>query len=364
MVITLVVIACVLLTGLAEWLHHRRIAKVAFMAFGAEARPRRWAQAAPFIRLAGIGLLCWGLLTLLKVDGSYQRRPDSTPGNQHLVIALDVSPSMHIPDSGPTGKLARSSRAAEVLSSLLDRLDTTKIRISIVAFYTTAKPVIIEARDMAVVNNVIRDLPLEYAFKDGLTDMYAGVREAVRLARGWQPGSTTLVVVSDGDTLPEAKLEDMPASIGDAIVLGVGNPYSGTSIADHSSRQDAPALKSLAARLRGQYHDANAQHLPSGVLTGLRMVSRQDGRALPLRTLALASTAIGSVLLALLWPVLGRFGAPAATAAAEYAVRGLAEPISDEPVGPRAPGRGTSRTTMSGPMAARRAQTVGAGEEP
>ncbi|MGQ0627966.1 MAG: vWA domain-containing protein [Phycisphaerales bacterium] len=304
--ILIAALAVALIVLFAEWLHASRIMRVARLAFGAAGQPA-WTKALAPARVVGSGLVVWSLLTLLSIDGAAGELKKSALPDRHLILALDVSPSMYLADSGAEGKNPRRERAAEVMESILDRLDLSRTKVSVVAFYSTAKPVVIDTFDLNVVKNVIRGLPLEQAFKAGQTDMYSGVREAIKIAERWEPGSTTLVVLSDGDTLPEQLLPALPPSIGDALVIGIGNPFRGSDIAGRSSRQDAPSLKHLAARLRGEYHDGNALHLPTAVLRSLNMVTLRRSETPALRTLALIALALGATLLALISPALAFF---------------------------------------------------------
>lgn len=309
MVNILIGIAACLLALAGEWVHSRRVARVATLAFGRSGGPRGWVSGVPFARAAAVGVLAWGLLTLLALDGAptdlAHRRAEPT---RHLLIALDVSPSMYIEDSGPAGETARGRRAYDVLESVLQRLDVSHTRVSIVAFYSTAKPVVVDTEDLNVVENILRDLPLEHAFKEGQTNMYEGVRAAAELAGTWAPGSATLIVVSDGDTLPESGLPRMPSSVTDTIVLGVGNPYRGTTIAGRTSRQDAASLKRLAVRLGGLYHDGNANHLPSAVIDRLRMLTLEADHKTELRTIAVVATGTAAAVLGVISPSLALAG--------------------------------------------------------
>lgn len=309
MVSILVAIGVALAALAAEWLHARRIARVRTLAFGRLGEPRTWIASLPFVRAGAMGLLAWAVLTLLAIDGAPSDRAqrDKQPV-RHLLIALDVSPSMYLPDAGPEGGLPRGRRAYDVLESVLHRLDVSHTRVSVVAFYTTAKPVVVDTDDINVVENIIRDLPLEHAFKEGQTNMYEGVRAAAALAETWPPASATLIVVSDGDTLTEAGLPTMPQSITDTIVLGVGNPYRGSQIAGRTSRQDAASLKRLALRLGGVYHDGNAHHLPTAVLDRLRMLTLESERQTELRTIALVATGLSTAAIASISPALALAG--------------------------------------------------------
>lgn len=290
------------IAALAEWLHARRCRRVLRLAFGPAGAPRPWVSAVPFARVAAFGGLAWGLVTLLLLAPA-AIRPVKIPegGYRHLVIALDVSPSMQLADAGPDRKQRRAQRASEVLMSILSRIALDQVRISVVAFYNGAKPVVVDTYDLEVVRNIIHDLPLDYAFEIGKTKLLDGVREAANLARPWQPGSTTLMIVSDGDTVPDSGMPELPASIAQVIVIGVGDAAAGTYIDGHQSRQDAVTLRQLAQRLRGTYRDANARHLASVELASLsRLLPLRDATKKGRREAALAAVGGSAAMLAIL----------------------------------------------------------------
>ena len=311
-----------LLAAAAEWLHIRRVRPVRYMLFGRKGKPAAWVKAAPLVRVAACGLLAFGITTLLKVDGRKGADAGLTrkDPDQHLIIALDVSPSMQIKDAGPDGKTPRNTRASDVMRSVLNRLDTNRVRVSIVAFYSSAKTVVIDTADMNVVQNILADLPMSHAFSPGKTNMYSGVREAIKLAKPFAAGSSTLIVISDGDTLPDSELEAMPPSIADVMILGVGDPFRASPVADTASRQDTASLKQLAARLRGTYFDGNVGHLPSGILGELAMLSQEPPGGVGQRTLGLMAVGFGGSMLAVLWPALAWYGMPRAVRKAARAV--------------------------------------------
>jgi len=289
-----------LLAALAEWLHARRCRRVARLAFGPEAQPHEWTRFAPVLRIVACGALTWGFITLLLV-GPYAARSDLIPegGYRHLILALDVSPSMQLSDAGPEGKQTRARRAGDVLMSLLNRIVTDQVRISIVAFYTDAKRVVVDTFDMEVVKNALDDLPLDLAFDVGKTKLLDGVRESAELAKPWQPGSTTLVVVSDGDTIPDTGMPQLPRSIERTLIVGVGDVRAGRYIDGHQSRQDVSTLRQLAGRLRGDYFDANEKHLPSAQLaTVSKALPLRDTHERGRRELALAAVGLGGFVLA------------------------------------------------------------------
>lgn len=292
----------------AEWLHARRLRRMGALAF-AGLGARRWTKAAPLLRVLGAGALCWGGLTLLSVDGvSQAEREDARKITQHVLVVLDASPSMMLSDAGPTGRQRRGERAAELVESVFSRLDMQTTRVSVIAFYTDAKPVVVDTSDLTVVSNILRDLPLTHAFKAGPTNMYAGVREAARIAKDWPLRSTMMIVVSDGDTIPDALPPGLPPSIADVMILGVGPTNRTTPIAGHASRQDAASLRNLATRLRGNYHDGNGRHIPSATLSSLRMLDRRATGGAHRRLWGLIATGAGASIIALLPLSLALFG--------------------------------------------------------
>jgi hypothetical protein len=168
-------------------------------------------------------------------------------------------------------------------------------------------------------------LPLYTAFKAGETDLQAGLEAAFEMAKGWARRSTTLVVITDGDLSKPVQPPARPASIADAIVIGVGDPNRATMLAGHASRQDAWTLKSLAGKLDGVYHDGNTRHLPREMLDRLTMIAPRVGDAIGLREAALVALGTGCALLGLVGPLLLLFGAPRSY------LRAVTEPAREEP---------------------------------
>ena len=129
---------------------------------------------------------------------------ETIPDNQrrHILIVLDVSPSMRLKDAGPNADQSRLKRAADVMESFFQRIPIEIYLMSVVACYNGAKPVVVDTKDLEVVRNIFGDLPLQYAFPAGKTDLFSGLAEAVKIAQPWQPKSTLLLLLSDGDTVP------------------------------------------------------------------------------------------------------------------------------------------------------------------
>ncbi len=310
MVIALIIAAaCVGLAVLGEWLHGRRVRRVARLAFGPTGRPSAWARSAPAVRVAGVGLAAWGAVVLALYDPTGSDQEPSEKASRHLLIALDVSPSMLLEDAGPDiEKVSRSAWAGKVVQGILDRLDMKETRITVVVFYTRAIVALQETTDKNVISNMFDGLRLHVAFEGGATNLASGVREAVKVARPWPRRSATLVVVSDGDSKGILGDMNLPPSISDSIVIGVGDPHKATVISGHSSKQESASLKQLAAKLRGTYHDGNQRHLPSEVLRKLSMITPDSGVGIGLREAALIAVGTGSGALALLNPMLMAFG--------------------------------------------------------
>ena len=298
------------LVVLAELLHAVRIRRVARLAFGPSRRPAAWVALVPLVRAAAAGALVYGLTTLLtlppkihRVASLEEREP------RHLLLILDVSPSMRLVDAGPDGVQSRRQRAADLLKSFFDRVAMEAYKVSVVAAYNGAKPVVIDTRDFEVVENVLRDLPMEFAFTSGKTRLFAGLEEAAKIARPWNPRSTIVVLVSDGDTVPAQGMPRMPASVQDVLIVGVGDTRTGKFIDGRHSRQDASTLRQIAVRLRGTYHDGNDKHIPTDVLRRLTGVPGESlWQKLSKREYALIATGLGGLLLALVPWLLHVFG--------------------------------------------------------
>ena len=231
---------------------------------------------------------------------------------------------MNIADAGPgVEKEMRGVWGGKVLRGILDRLDMKDTRVSMVAFYTKAVPMLQDSTDKNVLANLMDGLPLYTAFKPGETDLNAGLTAAFEMAKGWARRSTTLVVISDGDLSKPVNPPARPASIADTIVIGVGDPNRATMLAGHASRQDAWTLKSLAGKLDGYYHDGNTRHLPREMIEKLTMIAPRVSDAIGLREAGLLSLGVGCALVGLAGPLLILFGAPRAY------LRAIATPESE-----------------------------------
>ncbi len=305
----LAALAAVLLAGAGEWLHARRVRRVARLAFGDGGRPAVWAAGAPLVRVVGLGLVVFGAAVLAGLDPVGGDQTPSPRASKQVLIALDVSPSMRIKDAGPNAeKMSRTVWAGNVVQGVLDRLDMKDTRITLVAFYTKAVTVLQDTTDKNVISNMFDGLPLYVAFEPGPTDLVSGVTAALNVAKPWARDSATLIVISDGDAKSAMGSVRVPPAIADSVVIGVGDPNRASVVSGHSSKQEATSLRALAARLGGVYHDGNTRHLPSDVLRKLAMISPSVGAGIGLRDAALAAVGAGCAMTALIGPALMAMG--------------------------------------------------------
>jgi Ca-activated chloride channel family protein len=309
----LAALAAFVLTGLAEALHGLRVRRLARLVFGPRERPALWARGAGLLRALAAAALAWGLITLVLVEPKKHAGSDEVvlrDGDyKHVLLVLDVSPSMRLVDAGPGALQSRMQRARDVMESFFKRVPLEQYRISVVAVYNGAKPVVIDTTDVEVVRNILGDLPMHFAFRSGKTQLFEGLEEAVEIARPWNPRSTTLIVVSDGDTVPARGMPKMPASVSGVLVVGVGDPVTGKFIDGGQSRQNVSALRQIATRLGGTFHNGNERHLSSTLIGDL---TRSEGQSpldrLSRREYALLASAVGASVLAFLPLLLSVFG--------------------------------------------------------
>jgi Ca-activated chloride channel family protein len=300
----------VALTFVGELLHARRVGRVAALVFGPAGRPAPIALAAPLLRPVAVGLLAWGLVTLLQLPPKVHRGGEIPPEEwRHLILVHDVSPSMLLKDAGANGDQTRAARARELVDSLFERVPLGKFKVTVIATYNGAKPVVEDTTDLEVVRHVMTEVDLRFAFKAGSTKLFDGIAEAARIAKPWRPGSALMVIVSDGDTVPATGMPELPPAIGGTLVIGVGDHLAGKFIAGHQSRQDESTLRQVATRLGGEFHNGNKRHVPSDVLAAAAADSRKPLlERLTLREYALIAICAASALLAALPLLLAAFG--------------------------------------------------------
>jgi hypothetical protein len=216
---------------------------------------------------------------------------------------------MNITDAGEKRDKRRRDRILEVADGICSRIALGRTRFSVVAFFTSARPVVVDTMDVAVVRNMLDSLPLIWSFAPGETQLLEGVRAAGELARNWPPESTTLLICTDGDTADFNRIPQLPRSIHKVDILAVGDPLVGTTINHHDSRQQAGILRRLAAELHGSYYDVNTRHVPTSALTELAHVPPQPAKlGLGMKDIALILVAVGALILILIPMALEYFG--------------------------------------------------------
>jgi Ca-activated chloride channel family protein len=294
----IVAFVVLVLLALAEWLHARRVRNIAALAFGHTRSPRTWTHAAPALRVLAGMLMAWSLTTLYFEKPKTFKAKEAAPNQQkHVIIVLDVSPSMKLEDAGTDGKMKRSKRASELMHSFFQRVPMEMVKLSLVATYTEAKPVVVDTRDVGVIQNIMDGLPLSHAFPSGKTNLFSGIQEAARIATPWERDSTTVLVLSDGDSIPPTGMPRMPISIKDVVLAGVGDSRAGKFINGHQSRQEAASLQQIAVRLRGTYHDGNSHQLPTDLLRKITALPEAGiFEKLSRREYALAALVTGAVI--------------------------------------------------------------------
>ncbi len=302
-----ITIAVIIVAAGAELLHMRRVKNLSRLAFGRSGRPAFWARTTPALRVVCIGLICWGLISLLLIKPKTHNESQVNESKQrHLVILLDVSPSMRLQDAGKTKDMSRMKRAREVVESLFDRVPVQQYKLSVIAFFNDAIPVVMDTNDLEVVKNTLNDLPMHYAFtgNNRKTDMFKALKKAAELTKTWQPKSTILLIISDGDTVPASGMPKLPISIADTLIVGIGDAVTGKFIEGRNSRQDVSTLRQVASRLNGEFHNGNEKHIASSVIQKItRETTKRRWEDLGRREYALLAITIGSGLLAI-WPLL------------------------------------------------------------
>lgn len=299
------------LAAIGEWLHARRVARLSALAFGFSGRPRFWTRGVPVIRVLALAGVAWSLVTLLAYNNRSRDRDRSAMATRHLMVLLDVSPSMLLADAGDGGAETRNARAYKVLKSVLDRVPGDNVRFTAAGFYTEARLMVKECKDRELILHLTGGTPFHITYKPGKTDVLKSLNDAGVFMKDWNRKSTTLLVISDGDSVPPTGLKPMPSSVAEVIFAGVGDPGRGTFIDGHLSRQDTANLSQLSRRLGGKFYDCNNRHLPS---EALQKLNSEDPGAAKWRTdrrlAALIILAASATVLCLLPLFLEGFGSP------------------------------------------------------
>ena len=307
----LICVAVALIAVLAEAWHLKRIKRIKQLAFGPNGRAAAWTWLAPIFRVLGISLACWGFLSLwLVVEARVHTSGLLDESDyRHLVLVVDVSPSMQVEDAGLDGKRTRRQRASDLVESLFGRIPMRQFKVTFIAVYTDAKPLVEDSKDHEVVRHIIEKMPMWHAFKSGKTNLMSGIRLAAKMAKPWNPKSTHVLVLTDGDTVPASGMPKLPPSVDQFLIVGVGNPNSGTFIHDHQSRQDVNTLRQIANRLRGSFHNGNEKNLTSQMVSQFAEARDTDKvKTWTRREWSLMACLVGSSILALIPILLHYFG--------------------------------------------------------
>ena len=293
-----------------EWLHSRRTRKIAQLVFGPSRKPALWARSTPILRCIAMAAATWGLLTLMNITPKvYKAKTVQETEIQHIVIVLDVSPSMKLEDAGSNGSISRRRQAFNLMESFFKRVPMDQMRLSLIAVYNGAKPVVVDTRDADVVRNFLDGVDMYTAFESGKTHLFDGLQLAAELSRPWRRDSTTIILLSDGDTVPAKGMPQMPKAVKNTLVVGIGNPVTGTFLDGKNSKQDSSTLRQIALRLGGQYHNGNEKNIPGETINNLTAVEQESPfKRLGRREYALATLTISSIILALLPVMLVQFG--------------------------------------------------------
>ena len=307
----LIVAGIALVAVIAEAIHWRRINRIRRLAFGPKERPAVWVYMTPFLRVLALSVASWGFLSLLLVVEARVHNTGEIPEEdyKHMVLVVDVSPSMHLEDAGTDGKRTRRQRASDVLESLFNRIPMRQFKVTVIAVYSDAKILLEDSKDHEVVRHIMEKMPMWHAYKPGKTKLMDGINEAARVAKPWNPGSTYVLMLTDGDTVPTTGMPKMPASVSEFLIVGVGNSSTGTFIDGHQSRQDMNTLRQIANRLRGTYHNGNQKHLTSQIVSQFTRVDEDDRKnRWTRREWALLAVIVGSALFSILPLFLHYFG--------------------------------------------------------
>jgi len=294
----------------AELLHSLRVRRLAPLAFGPSGKPAFWTVVASPLRVLALAVLAWGLVTLLGTPAKVRKAQNVGEQDlRHIVLVLDVSPSMKIEDAGSGKTESRARRAYVLMESFFKRIVMDQFRLSLIAVYSDAKPVVVGTKDAEVVHNFLDGLDMYQAFKPGKTKLFEGLSEAFKVAAPWRARSTTVILLTDGDTVPATGMPEKSRSVDGVLVVGIGDPKISSFIDGRQSKQDASTLRQIALRLGGTYHDGNDKHLPTDLVNRLTStVPESPFRQLTRREYALIACVLGTSILAFLPFALHRAG--------------------------------------------------------
>lgn len=307
----LLTLVVALIAVVAEYVHARRIGRVKRLVFGPAAKPAAWVSTASLMRVAALSAACWGFLSLVFVVKAtvHDENAIAESDYKHLVLVIDVSPSMHLKDAGPSGEQARRMRASEIVESVFNRIPMRQFKVTIIGVYSDAKMLVEDSTDFEVVRHIMEKMPLWHAYKPGKTQLLSGITLAAKAAKHWPRNSSYILMLTDGDTVPATGMPKLPPSVKETFIVGVGDSTSGTFIADHQSRQDISTLRQIANRLRGVYHDGNEHHLSTQMVNKFVHTDGESrAKTWTRREWSLLAALVGSFMYALIPMLLHYFG--------------------------------------------------------
>lgn len=299
----MVIVGVLLVSALAEAMHLRSTIRGGHLFFsGGSPVVRcgiRTTLVVGVLRAISMTAVVFGALVLLVVDPVRVSGATKSENSavRRLVVLLDVSPSMALEDAG-SGKIARWRRAVRQVELVLRQIDVSQTRISLYAVYTTAKPVVIDTSDANVILTLCSGVPLGFAFDIGTTNLARSLGEVFERVSTAPAESTTLLLLTDGDSDSVASLPRVPPSVRKIIVGGIGDSQSGSFIDGHLSRQDLLGLQRLASRLGGSYFNVNSADLPPDLLDEVSGIvpERRAFVGLSLREWALVALGFGGAV--------------------------------------------------------------------
>lgn len=252
-------------------------------------RLSRFLPSRPSITAAVLYSLAAALAIVAAAQPRWGTRVSQVPRTgADLVIVMDISRSMDVPDVEPS-RLA-AAKAAAVQS--IDRLAGD--RIGLVIFAGSARIRFPLTTDAAAAARVVESLETGVVLVEGGTDVARGLELALDLLADDSSAGRLMLLLTDGDNLGgdvAAVAERIRASGIELLVAGVGTPEGGivptidpitgrvSPRLDAAgqpivSRLDEPFLRALAAAAGGRYLGTNLAVVPGVVEGRIRALER------------------------------------------------------------------------------------------
>lgn len=266
--VAIVLTIALLVAVVAEGLHLWRCHRLRHLTFRDSRFP--WGALATLAaaRITGIALAAIGIVWLSAGTASLPNlnsaiNPQET---DRVIILLDASLSMRLQDAGPSGNQNRGERAADLIRDLLHAEERRLPRTTLMVFAHRATPLAIDTIDWNVLRHAINNRDLsESLFADEETHIATVLQQVCEHVAELPARSTVLMLVTDGDSEDRLDRMELPPSIRDVLVVGIGSD-AGKIIDNSLSRQDAPTLQGIANAMGGQYINANIDPLPADAL--------------------------------------------------------------------------------------------------